>query len=146
MTNEPIIICNAILRAWFVRHRNYLERTKTFVLGFVFVLAYRQIKFISPIEVKRTQLVLKQTQPHESTDVPESVEAFQRGPALHRRVEAPFSRTVEESGVVLRRGFSIWAGTLTHRTLLLFLPAVRRRKMISLLNWLLEDCFSIYDV
>ena len=44
MTNEPIIICNVILRAWFVPHRHYLEQTKTFVLGFVFVfvLAHEQ--------------------------------------------------------------------------------------------------------
>ena len=28
-----------IIRAWFVCHRHYPERTKTFVLGFVFVLA-----------------------------------------------------------------------------------------------------------
>ena len=38
MTNEPIILCNVILRAWFVRHRHNLERTKTFV----FVLANEQ--------------------------------------------------------------------------------------------------------
>ena len=30
--------CNVILRAWFVRHRHYLEQTKTFAL--VFVLAH----------------------------------------------------------------------------------------------------------
>ena len=44
MTNEPLNLCNAILRAWFVHHRHYLERTKTFVLGFVFVfvLAHEQ--------------------------------------------------------------------------------------------------------
>ena len=43
-TNEPINLCNVILRAWFVCHRHYLERTKTFVLGFVFVfvLAHEQ--------------------------------------------------------------------------------------------------------
>ena len=42
--NVPINLCNVILRAWFVRHRYYLERTKTFVLGFVFmfVLAHEQ--------------------------------------------------------------------------------------------------------
>ena len=37
MTNEPIIICNVILRAWSVCHRHYLERMKTFLFGFVFV-------------------------------------------------------------------------------------------------------------
>ena len=37
VTNEPIILCYVILRAWFVCHRHYLERTKTFVLGFVFI-------------------------------------------------------------------------------------------------------------
>ena len=42
VTNEPIILCNVILRAWFIRHRHYLGRTKTFVLGFVFVLAHDQ--------------------------------------------------------------------------------------------------------
>ena len=30
--NKPIILCNVILRAWFVRHRHYLERTKLLVL------------------------------------------------------------------------------------------------------------------
>ena len=29
--------CNVILRAWFIRHKHNLERTKTFTLGFVFV-------------------------------------------------------------------------------------------------------------
>ena len=35
---------NVILRAWLVRHRHHLERTKIFVLsfGFVFVLAHEQ--------------------------------------------------------------------------------------------------------
>ena len=35
---------DVILRAWFVRQGHYLERTKTFVLGFVlvFVLAHEQ--------------------------------------------------------------------------------------------------------
>ena len=42
MTNKPINICDAILRAWFVRHRHYLERTKTFGFCFVFVLAHEQ--------------------------------------------------------------------------------------------------------
>ena len=44
VTNKPIILCNVILRAWFVCHRHYLERTKTFVfvLVFVFVLAHEQ--------------------------------------------------------------------------------------------------------
>ena len=38
------ILCNVILRAWFVRHRHDLELTKTFVLSlvFVFVLAHEQ--------------------------------------------------------------------------------------------------------
>ena len=31
-----------MLRAWFVRHRHCLEQTKTFVFGFVFVLAHEQ--------------------------------------------------------------------------------------------------------
>ena len=44
VTNEPIIICKVVLRAWFNRHMYYLERMKTFVLGFifVFVLAHEQ--------------------------------------------------------------------------------------------------------
>ena len=44
LTHEPIIICNVILRVWFNPHRHYLERTKTFVNGFlfVFVLAHEQ--------------------------------------------------------------------------------------------------------
>ena len=42
--NELIIMCNIILRAWFIRHRHYLEQTKTFVFSFVFVfvLAHEQ--------------------------------------------------------------------------------------------------------
>ena len=42
--NKLRILCNVILRAWFVHHRHYLEQTKTFVLGFVFVffLAHEQ--------------------------------------------------------------------------------------------------------
>ena len=40
VTNEPIILCNVILRAWFVCHRHYLERTKTFV--YVLVMAHEQ--------------------------------------------------------------------------------------------------------
>ena len=42
MTNEPILQCIIVLRAWFVCHRLYPERTKNFVLGFVFVLAHEQ--------------------------------------------------------------------------------------------------------
>ena len=44
MTNEPILQCIIILRAWFVRHSLYPERTKKFVFGFVFVfvLAHEQ--------------------------------------------------------------------------------------------------------
>ena len=40
MTNKPIVPCIIILRAWFVGHRLYPERTKTFVVGFV--LAHEQ--------------------------------------------------------------------------------------------------------
>ena len=36
----PYKLVDVILRAWFVRHRHYLERTKTFVLGFVFVFVW----------------------------------------------------------------------------------------------------------
>ena len=44
MTKEPILQCIIILRAWFVRHSLYPERTKKFVFGFVFVfvLAHEQ--------------------------------------------------------------------------------------------------------
>ena len=44
MTNEPVLKCIIVLRAWFVRHRLYPERTKFFVFGlvFVFVLAHEQ--------------------------------------------------------------------------------------------------------
>ena len=44
VTNELIILFYVLLRAWFVRQRHYLERTKTFILGFVFffVLAHEQ--------------------------------------------------------------------------------------------------------
>ena len=44
VTNEQILQCIIVLKAWFVRHRLYPERTKTFVLGFVFVfvLAHEQ--------------------------------------------------------------------------------------------------------
>ena len=44
MTNEPILQCIIVLRAWFVCHRLYPERTKTFIFGFVFVfvLAHEQ--------------------------------------------------------------------------------------------------------
>ena len=42
MTNEQILQCIIILKAWFVRPRLYPERTKNFVLGFVFVLAHEQ--------------------------------------------------------------------------------------------------------
>ena len=44
MTNELILQCIIALRAWFVCHRLYPERTKTFVFGFVFVfvLAHEQ--------------------------------------------------------------------------------------------------------
>ena len=43
-TNEPGFQYYTILKNWFVRHRLYLERTKTFVFGFVFVfvLAHEQ--------------------------------------------------------------------------------------------------------
>ena len=54
VTNEPIFqYIIALLRAWFVRHRFYPERTKTFVCGFVFVLAHEQP--ISNIKEKKPQ-------------------------------------------------------------------------------------------
>ena len=48
VTKEPIILCNIILRAWFIRHRHYLEQTKTFVLNFVFVFVLTHEQTISP--------------------------------------------------------------------------------------------------
>ena len=42
VTNEQILQCIIVLRAWFVRHRLYPEQTKTFVFGFIFVLAHEQ--------------------------------------------------------------------------------------------------------
>ena len=51
MTNEPIILCNVILRAWFVSHRYYLEQTKTFVPGFVFGLVLAHEKAITKMSV-----------------------------------------------------------------------------------------------
>ena len=58
MTNEPILQCIIVLRAWFVRHRLNPERTKTFIFGFVFVLAHEQP--INPMlfQVPYEQLVL----------------------------------------------------------------------------------------
>ena len=49
MTNEPILQCIIVLRAWFVRHRLYPERTKTFVFGFVFVFVLVHEQPISSI-------------------------------------------------------------------------------------------------
>ena len=49
MTNEPIVICNVIIRAWFVRHRHYLQRMKTFVLGFVFVFVLANEQAITAV-------------------------------------------------------------------------------------------------
>ena len=40
--NEQMIQGIIVLKAWFVRHRLYPERTKTFVLGFVFILVHEQ--------------------------------------------------------------------------------------------------------
>ena len=53
MTNKPIIICNVILRAWFVR----LEQTKALV--FVFVLAHEQAirGLISKPAISRSHVV-----------------------------------------------------------------------------------------
>ena len=42
VTNELTLQCIIVLKAWFVRHRLYPERTNTFVFGFVFVLAHEQ--------------------------------------------------------------------------------------------------------
>ena len=44
VTNEQNLQCIILLKAWFVRPRLYPERTKNFVLGFVFVfvLAHEQ--------------------------------------------------------------------------------------------------------
>ena len=45
--NESLIICDVILRPGFVRHR-HLERTKTFVLGFVFVFVLAHWLLVHP--------------------------------------------------------------------------------------------------
>ncbi len=44
VTNELTLQCIIVLKAWFVRHRLYPERTNAFVFGFVFVfvLAHEQ--------------------------------------------------------------------------------------------------------
>ena len=42
MSQYLYVIKGVILRAWFVCHRHYLDRSKTFVLGSVFVLAHEQ--------------------------------------------------------------------------------------------------------
>ena len=61
MMNEPILQCIIVLRAWFVCHRLYPERTKTFVFGFVFVfvLAHEQsVTFTRyPTLVRESQII-----------------------------------------------------------------------------------------
>ena len=42
-----------MLRAWLVRHWHSLEQTKTFVLGFVFVLAHEQVTTTKCLMIKR---------------------------------------------------------------------------------------------
>ena len=42
VTNEQILQCIIVLKAWYIRLRLYPEQMKTFVLGFVFVLAHEQ--------------------------------------------------------------------------------------------------------
>ena len=56
MTNEPILQCIIVLRAWFVRHRLYPERTKTFVFGFVFVFVLAHEQPINPFWCTRRPL------------------------------------------------------------------------------------------
>ena len=59
MTNEPILRCIIVLRAWFVRHRLYPERTKTFVFGFVFVLAHKKpIDAKGLIQIGKLQIII----------------------------------------------------------------------------------------
>ena len=44
MTNDPILQCIIVLRAWFVCYRLYPERTKTFVFGsFSFELVFKVV-------------------------------------------------------------------------------------------------------
>ena len=59
MTNEPILQSIILLRAWFVRHRLYPERTKTFVYGFVFALAHEQpISLLLVVQVRTWSKVI----------------------------------------------------------------------------------------
>ena len=43
VTNEAILQCILILRAWFVSHRLYPEGTKSFVFGLVFVVVLAHV-------------------------------------------------------------------------------------------------------
>ena len=54
MTNEPILQCIIVLRAWFVRHSLYPERTKKFVFGFVFVFV-----LVNEQPIRKSSLVTK---------------------------------------------------------------------------------------
>ena len=47
LTNEPILQSMIVLRAWFIFHRLYPERTKTFIYGFVFVFVLAHEKPVS---------------------------------------------------------------------------------------------------
>ena len=69
MTNEPIFQCIIVLRAWFVRHRLYPERTKTFVFAFVFVfvLAHEQ-----PIKL-RLLVITRSVGAHRAQRLPQLV-------------------------------------------------------------------------
>ena len=56
VTNEQILQCIIVIKAWFVRHRLYPERTKTFVLGFVFVFVLAHEQPISACAIKTANI------------------------------------------------------------------------------------------
>ena len=55
MTNKPILQCIIVLRACFVCHRLYPERTKTFAFWFVFVFVLAQEQPISTNVIRFSQ-------------------------------------------------------------------------------------------
>ena len=57
VTNEPILQCIILLKARFVRHRLYPERTKIFVLGFVFVFVLAHEQPLIDIEIEDILLI-----------------------------------------------------------------------------------------
>ena len=56
--NEPMILCNVILRAWFVRHRHYLETNETFRSRFRFRLRLTIIRGHLRVGLQNSELVV----------------------------------------------------------------------------------------